>query len=102
MKKYVELTKLIEMAQVGEVDGLILQIYTDHEEPYFHAIKKDKFDVRILIKTGKILSYKFQKKGAEISSKELSDIQKWMNSINKKTGTKNKIRLEDFWDSMNK
>ena len=48
----------------------------DHNPLHFHIIKKDKFEVRIILKTLKVHSYKWQNKGEEISSDDLKLVEK--------------------------
>lgn len=47
MKKYK--SQLTEMAQIGKIKDLIIQVYTDHNPPHFHIIKKGEFEVKIAI-----------------------------------------------------
>jgi hypothetical protein len=104
VKRWIDIKKekFFEMAKVGSIKDLEIQVYTDHKPIHFHVIKKDYFDVRVSIDTLKVISYKWQKSGKEISPSELKAISKWIelpNSKNKKITNKEAIEL--FWDSMN-
>lgn len=97
-----EKNKLIEMAQVDQINDLVIQVYTDHNPPHFHVIKKDKFDVRISIENAEVLSYKFQKNNAQISSNELKKIESWLDKTNKDVSDSNRKVVKLLWKSMNK
>jgi hypothetical protein len=101
LKKYQE-QKLIEMAQIGRIKDLIVRVYTDHVPPHFHVLKKDEFEVRILIKTLEVLNYVWQKKNKEISSKELKLIRKWLEEPNHKNHKiSNDEAIEFAWGIIN-
>ena len=84
LKPYPSIYK--EMAVVGpSYKGLIFKVYPkNHGKENFHVIKKDVFEVEILIpesKPGstddlKILGYKLKKR--EISLKELNSVLQWL------------------------
>jgi hypothetical protein len=93
--------RLQEMAKVGIVNDLTIEVYTDHNPPHFHVTKKDKFEVRIDINTLEILSYKWQRSNAKLSSKDLDIIEKWLKMKYKNKNITNKDIIEIFWDSMN-
>ena len=101
MKQTEKYQPLFEMAKVGEIDDLIIQVYTDHNPPHFHVIKKDAFEVRISIKTVDIINYKWQKGNKEISTSELKKISKWLKSNYKNKQITNRDAVEMFWDGMN-
>lgn len=87
MKKYQNIQKkeiLIEMATMGRIKDIVIRVYTDHNPPHFHVIKKDEYDVRITIKNQKILSYEWQKDGIEMSAKEYKNLLDWLDQPNKK------------------
>lgn len=92
---------LFEMAKVGEIDDLTIEVYNDHAPAHFHVIKKDKYEVRISIKDLTILSYKWQNKNAELSSSDFKKIKKWLKQKFKKREITNKDAIEIFWDGMN-
>jgi hypothetical protein len=83
-KKIYEKEKLIEMALVGVINNLQVQVYTDYNPPHFHLLKKDEYEARILIKGQKIIDYKFQKNNKEVSSDEFKKLKSWLCNKNKK------------------
>jgi len=94
--------RFTEMAHIGEVDELKIDVYTDHNTPHFHVTKKDWFELQISIKDRNILSYKWQKNGKEISSKEFKNLSKWLDSPypkNKKVTNAETIQIS--WDILN-
>jgi len=93
--------KFFEMVKVGQINGLIIEVYTDHDPAHFHVTKKDKFEVRLNLKNMEILSYKWQKDGSEISSTELKKISRWLKDKYKNKNITNKDAIEIFWDGMN-
>jgi len=104
-KKFEEEIKnklLKEMAHVGDVGQLSVDVYTDHEPLHFHVLKKDAFEVKIELNTLNILGYKWQKNGKEISESELKNLKNWlkMKSIKNKKFT-NFEAIKFLWDSMN-
>lgn len=90
-----------EMARVGQVDDLIIDVYTDHTPAHFHVTKKDRYEVRIDIETLNVISYKWQKSGATITSSELKKIGKWLTMKFRNRSITNKDAIEIFWDGMN-
>ncbi len=99
MKKYEDKVKLQEMAYIDTVKGMKIEVYTDHNPPHFHVTKIDNFEVRLSIKNIKVLSYKWQKSGKEISSKELDAIKIWYHSKKKNIPNEQKVKM--FWDGLN-
>jgi hypothetical protein len=94
--------KLCEMATAGKINDLTIAVYTDHKPAHFHVLKKDCFEVRISLKTLKVISYKWQIDNKEISTKELKKVADWTKQSNKKKpkNTNGEI-LEILWDSLN-
>ena len=70
--------KLIEMVFVGKDKDLSIQVYTDHNPPHFHVVKKDAYEVKITIKNFKILGYVWQKDNKEMNSSEMKRLLKWL------------------------
>ena len=110
MKEYERINekeRIVEMAKVGRVGQLLIEVFTDHNPPHFHVIKKGQYNVRILIPNSVneslvVLSYKWQKSGKEILSLELSSISDWLAMPHHKAKTNsNLVQIEVFWDSMN-
>lgn len=101
-EKYKRKFKLQEMAHVGNINQLSIDVYTDHEPIHFHVTKKDEFEVKIDFYTLKVLGYKWQKNGKEISSKEMKDLKKWLNEkSDKNKKITNYEGIKFFWDGMN-
>jgi hypothetical protein len=101
-KKIFEKEKLIEMALIGKPNGLIVQVYTDHNPPHFHVVKKDNYEVCISIKNQKILVYKSHKDGKEMSSSEYKVIINWLSSKNKdEKNITNLQAIKLVWKSLN-
>jgi len=102
-EKFIELYQpFFEMAFAGRVDDLIVNVFTDHLPTHFHILKKDHYEVRIGIDDLKILSYKWQKDGEEISSKDLKKVKEWLKQKNKKKkAITNKDNIELIWDALN-
>ena len=101
-ERYKRFFKLEEMATIGYVGELKIEIFNDHNPPHFHVTKKDCYEVRISIDTKSIISYKWQKKGRTISSQEYDEVMKWLKSKNiknKKISNEEAIILT--WDFMN-
>lgn len=100
MKIYERLFK--EMAYAGTVNKLRIEVWTDHNPPHFHAVKKDSFDVRISINDVKVISYKWQKRGKEISSNEIKELKKWLNSKSiKNKNITNQEKIIILWNGIN-
>jgi len=100
MKKFQQ--KLEEMASIGKIKGLEIQVYTDHNPPHFHVVKKDEYEIKISIKGLKILKYSWQKDNKKISSKELKALENWLtkdNTKNKKMTNKEAIQFA--WKILN-
>lgn len=96
-KKYIT-----EMANAGSVDGMKIDIYTDHGEPHFHILKKNYFELRMSIKNQQIIDYKYQKDNKTITKKELKKIIKWLNIKSKKQPKITNIEVIKLaWDTMN-
>lgn len=94
--------KLIEMANIGTINDLTVQVYTDHLPKHFHVVKKDKFEVRLSIKDLSILSYKWQKNNSEITAKEIDKIKEWLDKANSKDKSlTNKKAILFAWKIMN-
>lgn len=106
MKKYIftrePKTKLTEMAKVGTIGDLSIQVYTDHEPIHFHLIKTDKYEARIDVRSLKVLSYKWQKDGATLSSNDIKKVNKWLDKPFKNSNITNRKMIKIFWNSMNK
>lgn len=97
--------RLFEMAKIGKVKGMDIQVYKgkEHNPPHLHAIKKDEFDVRITFKNKKVLSYAKQIKGKEISTSELEAIKSWLNRPHHKIKTSTNFEIAKlFWGSIDK
>jgi len=91
-----------EMANIGKVDDLVIQVYTDHNPPHFHVVKKDKFEVRLEIDTLNVLSYKWQKNNSKITTKEIKEIEKWLKKSNVKDKDLSNYKAIKFaWMIMN-
>jgi hypothetical protein len=94
--------RFIEMAYVGSVSELSIDVYTDHTPSHFHVLKKDWFEVKISITSQEVIGYKWQKNGKEISSKELKDLQKWLKEKNKdEKDITNLSAIKYLWKAMN-
>lgn len=50
MKQTEKYQPLFEIAKVGEIDDLIIQVYTDHNPPHFHVIKRMLLKLEYLLK----------------------------------------------------
>jgi len=95
--------KFIEMANVGSVKGLNIQVYTDHKPEHFHIIKKDNFELKVKIKTLSFIEYKWQKNGSEISSSEWKAVLNWLSKLNNKNKKlTNYEAIKFLWSSMNR
>jgi len=106
MKPYKPIIKekklLKEMAYIGNVGQLEIQVYTDHNPPHFHVVKKDEFEVTINIKTLKTINYKWQKNNKIISSSELQKIILWINKPYIKDKEISNLRaIKIIWGSLN-
>ena len=102
MKKYKSTIKLYEMAYLGNVGQLRIEVHTDHEPKHFHIIKKDNFDVRISIKNLKVISYKWQKNNKEINSSEIIKIKEWMKNLSQKNkNITNYEAIKFAWNILN-
>jgi hypothetical protein len=100
MKRYKH--QLQEMAQIGKINDLVVQVYNDHNPIHFHVIKKDKYEVRISIKSLKIIRYVWQKDNEKITTKEYNKILKWLELPNKKnTKLTNYEAINFAWNIMN-
>jgi len=73
-----------EMASIGIIKDLKIEVYTDHAPVHFHITKKDCYEVRIDFKTLEVISYKWQKNGKEISSSDIKQLKTWLNLKNLK------------------
>ena len=94
--------RFVEMAKVGSIKGLDIQVYTDHKPEHFHIIKKDCFELKVNIKTLSFIEYKWQKSGNEISSLEWKAVLNWLNKINvKNKKLTNYESIKFLWKSMN-
>lgn len=95
-------TQLFEMAHIGDIDELSINVYSDHGIPHFHVLKKDNFELKISINDLKIIDYKWQKNNKKISSSELKKLIQWLNSpyIKNKKITNLEI-IEISWNTMN-
>lgn len=102
MKKYVPKIKLQEMAHIGDIGQLSIDVYTDHEPKHFHVKKKDEFEVKLTIKSLAIIDYVWQKNNKEISTKEIKSIKEWLISKNiKNKKLTNKEAINFAWNIMN-
>jgi hypothetical protein len=91
-----------EMAYAGTVKGLLIEVWTDHNPPHFHATKNDSFNVRIAINNDEVISYKWQVGGKEISAQELKAIKIWLDqpsTENRQITNREKIII--LWDALN-
>lgn len=94
--------KFIEMAHIGEVDEMRIDVYTDHQPPHFHVLKKDNFELQMTIKGLKILDYRWQKNSKKISSSELKNLMKWLDSpYSKNKKISNLETIEISWNILN-
>jgi len=101
--KFLKEEKLIEMATIGSLNDLTIQVYTDHLPKHFHVVKKDKFEVRLSIKDLSIISYKWQKGSSEITAKEIDKLRAWLDKPNNSDKTlTNKSAIVFAWKIMNK
>jgi hypothetical protein len=101
MEKLKKYQPLMEMAKVGIINDLTIEVYTDHNPPHFHVTKKDKFEARMDIKTLDVISYKWQKGNSEISASEINKISKWLDKKYPGKDITNKDLIGIFWKSMN-
>jgi len=100
MEKYKEKIKLTEMAMAGKVKELNVIVWTDHNPPHFHIIKRDLFDVLINIETLEIMKYKFQKNNnSKLSSIELKNVSAWL--YKKINNISNINRIKILWNGLN-
>lgn len=94
--------KFIEMATIGKVGDIIVKVFTGHKPIHFHLEKKDKYEARIDFKIFKVLSYKWQKDGSEVSAKDIKKLEDWLNKPNKKDNEITNYRAIKFaWKIMN-
>lgn len=94
--------RFFEMATIDKIEDMTISVYTDYLPKHFHVIKKDQFEVRLSINTLKVMSYKWQIDGKEITSKDLKKIQQWIKDKNRKQkNISNKQAIEFAWDIMN-
>jgi len=94
--------KFVEMATIGRVGDITVKVFTDHRPVHFHLEKKDKYEAKIELKTLKILSYKWQKDGSEVSSKDIRKLADWLNAPSKKNKKITNYELIDaVWSTMN-
>jgi hypothetical protein len=94
--------RFFEMATIDKIKDFVVTVYTDHEPAHFHVTKKDCYEVRLSISNLKILSYKWQNDGEEVSSKDLKTIRMWLSEKNKKQKTMtNKEAVKFTWDILN-
>lgn len=97
-----EKNSLTEMATIGRISELTITVYTDHGPPHFHVIKKDGYEVRIRIDNFKILDYKWQKKGKEISSSDMNTLKIWLTKhYFKDRSITNYSAIKFAWEIMN-
>ena len=98
MKHYKQ--KLMEMATAGKVKNLNITIWTDHNPPHFHIIKKDLYDVLIGIEDLEIIKYKFQKNNnIKMSSTEFDNVKEWLKD--KTNNVSNLRRIKILWNGLN-
>lgn len=98
----IESIRFFEMATIDKIEDMTISVYTDYLPKHFHVIKKDQFEVRLSINTLKVMSYKWQIDGKEITSKDLKKIQQWIKDKNRKQkNISNKQAIEFAWDIMN-
>lgn len=83
-KQFERYQQFFEIASIGIIKDLKIEVYTDHSPIHFHVTKKDSYEVRIDFKTLKILSYKWQKNGKEISSLDIKKLEIWLSQKNLK------------------
>ena len=77
-------------------------VWTDHIPLHFHVEKIGEYDVRIDIKTLKILSYKWQKNNKEMSSTEMKNLKDWLEKKSIKDKTITNLRGIKFaWKILN-
>ena len=101
MKPY-EKQSFKEMAYAGTVKGLVIEVWTDHNPPHFHVIKKESFNVRIAINNNKVISYKWQVSGKEINAQELKAIKIWLDQPSiKNHQITNHEKIIILWDALN-
>jgi hypothetical protein len=103
--------KLIEMAKAGESSTLVYQIYTDHDPPHFHVLKKNgSYEARILLpkKLPKsvdeiiVNSYKYQKSSTdEVSNSDKKEILKFLKKIDKDFNKTYLDAIQILWKRLN-
>ena len=94
--------KFFEMATVGRFEDFNVQVYTDHEPIHFHILKKDQYEVRMQLSPLKVLSYKWQKDGKEVTGSDMKKIKKWLQDTSKKDKRmSNKDAIKFAWSILN-
>ena len=93
---------LQEMVTVGVMDDFTILVYTDHNPPHFHLLKKGEFEAKINIETLEVFGYKFQRSGKTVRGSDLRKLKKCLNQTSSKNKKNtNKEIIEISWSILN-